>query len=474
MRKLIADQSTADVTFVVGNEQFGKCREYKVHRAIISVISEVFKAMLYGRMKESKKDAIITINDIKNGDSFESIVNFAYCNNPKISIKNLIEVRYLCEKYQINSLANACDKYFISNLNNDNFGILFDQIREYKLESLSTQCKNALNNGKINLSKVFESQKFLNVSLNMLIFMLESDKLEMSEEKIWDRILSWHEKNWNQSQNISIFQQENEIKYDDYKQNVNSNDDTSVETQNNIDATKKLELLTELKKYIRFPLMSGEYFIENVMNKCPNLLTKDEIISVLVYIQLKSSKKYQSKKKDLKCLFNTTDRKGGKEWRLRHERTINRCDFSKIGSSWSYGSGKQDALKICVSQDAYLNGVGIWCGNGTTKVKMKILVDDNDSNVVAEFEQKTFTFSDKQKKPTRFDFHEPVLLKKGKLYSIVATINGPNSYSCQMTNAVVKFGKDQGVTMKFSQSNKSTNNTDTSTGQFPSFYVTTL
>eukprot|EP01084_Bolivina_argentea_P132058 233028_1 len=77
-------QQFADITFIIGEEK----TEYNVNRIFLSLISPVFEAMLFGKMKESEPNSTVPIEDIKP-EIFESIISFAYCNDTKITNKNV-------------------------------------------------------------------------------------------------------------------------------------------------------------------------------------------------------------------------------------------------------------------------------------------------------------------------------------------------------------------------------------------------
>ena len=67
--------------------------------------------MLYGNMKESKTNSIIKIKDVES-NAFKCILNFAYCKNPDITVYNLLSIKHICRKYQIDKLTAICDKQF--------------------------------------------------------------------------------------------------------------------------------------------------------------------------------------------------------------------------------------------------------------------------------------------------------------------------------------------------------------------------
>ena len=73
LNKALNDHEFADVTFIIGKEK----KQYVLNRTELSKFSPVFKAMLFGKMMESKLDCDVIIDDIEP-EIFECIVNFCY------------------------------------------------------------------------------------------------------------------------------------------------------------------------------------------------------------------------------------------------------------------------------------------------------------------------------------------------------------------------------------------------------------
>ena len=71
--KLLSDErfNFNDVTFIIGENK----KEIKANRALLSVHSDVFKAMLFGPMIESQLNAEIEILDVES-EAFESGLQF--------------------------------------------------------------------------------------------------------------------------------------------------------------------------------------------------------------------------------------------------------------------------------------------------------------------------------------------------------------------------------------------------------------
>ena len=104
---LLNNETIADVTFVIGENE----TEFNVNRFPFAGISDVFAAMLYGNMAESKPNAKIIIPDI-DSKGFIPVVQYAYCKDPQISKYNLVSIKNVCRKYQIHKLSEICDSNY--------------------------------------------------------------------------------------------------------------------------------------------------------------------------------------------------------------------------------------------------------------------------------------------------------------------------------------------------------------------------
>eukprot|EP01084_Bolivina_argentea_P155881 271632_1 len=113
--KLFENQELCDTTFIVGEDQ----KEIKTHRLLIATISPVFKAMLFGNMRESEINSEIEIIDV-DSHAFESVVKYAYCCQPIFTVNNVISIKQICDKYQISLLSELCDDYFNSCISTQN------------------------------------------------------------------------------------------------------------------------------------------------------------------------------------------------------------------------------------------------------------------------------------------------------------------------------------------------------------------
>eukprot|EP01084_Bolivina_argentea_P118599 210389_1 len=241
-RQILADalhqQDLADVTFCIGKSSESLDNsdgaQYGVNRFLLALISPVFRKMLFGHMTESKPNSTVYIEDMEP-EIFESIVNYAYQNNPNINTNNVGLLIQACDKYQIETLTKMC------------------------LTFLSDSDESVVKN-------VINSAEFLKIQLNTMRIILQCEPLEIKEEYLWESVLKWAE--YQSTKNTyAVAANDDELKCDD---------------QNMIKpGHHRLYLLKSVRDLIRFGLMTGRYIAEKVAPE--NVLTDKELISVLLY-----------------------------------------------------------------------------------------------------------------------------------------------------------------------------------------------
>ena len=284
--KLFDQQKFADVTFIIGEHQ----EEFKANRIFPASISDVFKAMLYGSMKEGKDDSVITIEDIA-GKGIKSVLNFAYSKNPQITVDNVVSVKNVCRKYDISGLSAECDLYFERIIDAENVCILLDQATSHKLDEWAAECMNKGKTFGREAQDILKTDAFMEMGTDAMRLLLQCDLLSVNEKDLWDAVMKWAERKSN-----------GETKRGRLNNNHNRNNVNQSDNGNQSDIVNQSEILRRVSPYIRFGLMKMPYFIEKV--KSTGCLSKDEVIAVFEYMAMRGKDpKYQCGK------FNTNPRK---------------------------------------------------------------------------------------------------------------------------------------------------------------------
>ncbi|XBI98321.1 hypothetical protein VPH35_018572 [Triticum aestivum] len=113
--KLLKDDKGFDVTFCVRRKTIG------AHRSILAARSPVFKAELFGPMREAKTPRCVTIKDMQP-DVFTALLHFIYTDSLPDGDKNTDMIRHLlvaADRYAMERLKLACQSILCENLNVD-------------------------------------------------------------------------------------------------------------------------------------------------------------------------------------------------------------------------------------------------------------------------------------------------------------------------------------------------------------------
>eukprot|EP01083_Nonionella_stella_P033969 92941_1 len=274
---LLDSHKFTDVTFVVGANQ----EEFEANRVFLSSISPVFEAMLYGSMKESKPNTVIPIVDIEP-EAFKTVIDFAYCKPLNITMRNVVSVKTMCDKYQINAVSQLCDQYVACKLNKNNLCALFNDAVRMKLDDYVTRCQRMIKNkfGE-HFAYVINTQGFKKLSSDAMRLLLAMDCIEIKEKDLFEGLLQWA----------------------DYQSDMTANDGAPSRKKqklndakaHSMDLTRRNNLVKPLRHLIRFGLISSQslwssnnlYFARTV--KQLGILTNEELLDIFTYFHDKEA-----------------------------------------------------------------------------------------------------------------------------------------------------------------------------------------
>eukprot|EP01083_Nonionella_stella_P250795 866038_1 len=243
------DQRSCDVTFVIGALRI----QYPVNRMIMASLSNVFKAMLHGKMKESQPNAQVVIVDV-SPNAFECVLKFAYCNDPKLTAQNVVGVMKMCDKYQITALTNLCRVYLDNCVDLHNICMLLNDLAKHKLQWISAKFWSVGNHA----GTIVQSLAFRQMTLDAMKVFLSWDSLRIKESVLWNAVVKWAEC------------QATKITEPPTKKSRTNN-----AVNKNVDQKKMKKCLKAVCPQMRFGLMAGDFFVRNV--KAHNCLTTKEI-----------------------------------------------------------------------------------------------------------------------------------------------------------------------------------------------------
>jgi len=486
----------ADITLLVGRER----AEFNVNRIFLAMISPVFRAMLYGQMKEAALDSDVAIEDVEPA-VFEIVVKFAYFEDPQISSINILQVLTFCDKYHITGLQGLCYEFlkddltessfpsyywaassmegrdqkvlriindyfcehFLTVLAKLDFCVFFKEMVDAELLDTVRLCMAFLDKaGSGQIAAVLHSESFLSSSTKTVRTILQRS-LRCKEEKIWESAVQWAlradppiddskaDDDWKDDEKVDAAES-NEAAPEQKEADKKEKETADKEPVALSDAARRR--LESVKDLIRFGLMDGLYFTRSVLPT--NVLSPEEAFAVLRF--------YQDPEGG--CGPFDAGRRG------LFDVTITRGTLTS--ASWSYAGRSVDALCITPNKDCCLTGIGVWDCEGALDIKLKIFEGENGSNpgrVIYEMAEQTFRFEQRSGTPFKLEFEEIQSLKKDQKYTI--EIKQKNHSSKQSYK--ISDGKGsvtvKGLTITFSNAKSSPNSTSKSSGAIPRLYV---
>ncbi|XP_020614485.1 BTB/POZ domain-containing protein 6-like [Orbicella faveolata] len=333
-------------------------------------------------------------------------------------------VLYLAKKYMVPSLADKGAEYLQDNLDASNVFSILTQAQKYEEKKLVDHCWKVIDE---QAEEAVKSEGFVTIERSLLEAVVERDTLNIQEIELFKGVNLWATKRC-EEQGLST------------------------------DGSEKRRILGEqMVKGIRFPLMTQHEFAAVVLDS--KILTPDEAFSVV---------KYFNSVPDTPVVFSEKKRRESLQRCYRFRSVVH------TGSGHPYAAGKKDCLLFEVDKDISLLGVTL-CGSRNDNYGVGIQIKCLDKGKWNDICSKTGKFSSVHIESElvtvcyygfNIFFDRPVVIMKGGLYRIEASICGANS--C--------FGVDgrksvlcSGVTFSFDNSSESSNGTRVERGQFPEF-----
>ncbi|CAL4916816.1 unnamed protein product [Urochloa decumbens] len=137
---LLQSQEGTDVTFQVGGEKFA------AHRCVFAARSAVFKAQLFGPMKEGTTDSIVRIDDME-AKVFRLLLGYIYCDSvPEVDEELMLQhLLVAADKYDLPRLRLICEYKLCPCINADTVGTMLELAEQHHCQGLKEACLDFLN-----------------------------------------------------------------------------------------------------------------------------------------------------------------------------------------------------------------------------------------------------------------------------------------------------------------------------------------
>lgn len=181
--KLYLNVVGADVYFVICDGRNDE--RIPAHKSIMAKKSDVFRAMFYGKLRESGD---IRIVDASAG-AFKEFLEFFYFKHVMLTMENIDDVVYLSTKYLLSSGISACEQFLMYSLNTENIFHRSELAAEFDLVDLKAKCDKIITGNTLD---VLQSAAFLECDRAMLGRMLKDQLLfSCTETDVFHAYMIW-------------------------------------------------------------------------------------------------------------------------------------------------------------------------------------------------------------------------------------------------------------------------------------------
>ncbi len=400
----------SDVSFTCGESS----RIFHAHKYVLATSSAVFFAMFYGNL--AQKESTIPIADTDE-ESFEEFLRYLYTDDCKITAENAIGVIYLAKKYLIPSLPEKCCEVLEESIKSDNVFTVLEQAIQFDEKKLEAKCWDIVS---LETLECINSDAFCSIGSQTLNALLKKEMLTVAEVELFKAVMKW-------------------VDSESARQGINIEEDK----------TARRRVLGDSVYEIRFLQMSLEDFAKYVSST--GILTEAEVISIF--------QKFSG--------LDVADLK----WKEQMKRgswvvSFSRFDVADLSSSfcWLYLGGRSDALTLTVNKAVLFHGFRLFGDANGSQYEVTFKVKD---------ENVTGTYTSERDKDGVYGYDvmlpKPVSLQPDEEFTIIATIEGPQSHIGQNGKSSVDV---DGTVVTFK--NVPYNCTDINRGQFYKIFLSKL
>ncbi|GBC01398.1 hypothetical protein RclHR1_04180005 [Rhizophagus clarus] len=191
--EILNDGEYYDVTIEVGNDPYVKI--FRAHMVILYCRSPYLKRIL--STKNKKNDGILAHIKLPEilPEIFQIILRYIYGGKlilEEYDISNIIKIMDAASKLSLQELINYLQSYLIEMKTNwieQNFSMIYQaSFENNSFLELQKYCTNLISDEP---DKIFKSLNFSSIPEKLMISIIQSDKLQMSEVQVWEHVLKW-------------------------------------------------------------------------------------------------------------------------------------------------------------------------------------------------------------------------------------------------------------------------------------------
>lgn len=161
-------------------------QEFPCHRAVLCASSRYFRTMFMGQLRESGQ-SVVQLSEVSEV-AIEHLLNFIYEGQVQLQEENVEIVFQAADLLDVPALSRACVEFLEKCVSHLNCLGMMRFAKHYSLPSLEEQCQNLLYQ---DFNIVAKYDEFLELPVEQVMELLDSEKLQVQEEVLVEAVLFW-------------------------------------------------------------------------------------------------------------------------------------------------------------------------------------------------------------------------------------------------------------------------------------------
>ncbi|XP_017344720.1 kelch-like protein 24 [Ictalurus punctatus] len=161
-------------------------QEFPCHRAVLCASSRYFRTMFMGQLRESSQ-SVVPLNGVSEV-ALEHLLNFMYEGRVQLQEENVELVFQAADLLDVPALSRACVDVLEKCMSHLNCLGMMEFAKHYSLQPLLEQCQNLLYQ---DFDIVVKQDEFLELPLERVVELLDSEKIQVQEEVLVEAALLW-------------------------------------------------------------------------------------------------------------------------------------------------------------------------------------------------------------------------------------------------------------------------------------------
>jgi len=288
-----SNKSLCDASFQIGAKE----QVFFVVAALFAIHSVTLNEMLAAHKGQGQGHGkLIVIEDI-TADCFVFLRQYFYSLNPLMSLDNISDVLYAATKLKVTSLIETAKQFITEVTGVNDLLLILAQLHQRRLfEEVDRQ----ISDRRLfeDAATVFECENYKALPTELMIRLLQHDQNYLAEERVFEKVVIWakfHHQHFREQYISSMYKCSL-----DPRRSHKVSEETTQEELAQMERGGWQLLIQPLLPFVRFPVMDGGYFAENIVDL--KILSSDDTTLIMQWFfcqERKETLKYEVKPRHL-------------------------------------------------------------------------------------------------------------------------------------------------------------------------------